>query len=195
VSGSDAYNDDWWQGCVNTFAEEQKQIRKLELMGVQPIHQEYPYRWPVYDLAGRSVLDLGGGPVSPLLKAVNAGDRAVLDPGQYPGWVWDRYMAAGIVTFRQAAESFVSVGGWDEVWIMNTLRHTVDPEECVGTARLCADHCVRVCEWVNEPLSRDEGQVLTEAQLDAWLGREGRVFGWLQENGTTSELYVGVAAP
>jgi hypothetical protein len=193
LSSSDGYADGWYGDCVNTYAEESKQIRKAKAMGLPVSRQMYPYREPVIDMGGRSVLDLGGGPVSLLLKTVEAGRRAVLDPGEFPAWIRGRYQAAGIELIPSPAETFPGASAsWDEVWIMNTLRHVDDPEKCVRVARRLATRIVRICEWVDEPLA---GRVLTKRELDDWCGAEGDVTHWLREDAQVQAMYVVFAAP
>ncbi|MFH1554929.1 MAG: hypothetical protein ABII76_08730, partial [Pseudomonadota bacterium] len=74
-----ATEEEWWGDCINTADEEAKQAKFAELMGITPVEGE---GWfvPPYDLGGKSVLDVGGGPVSLLLKCRNRGRCVVLDP-------------------------------------------------------------------------------------------------------------------
>jgi hypothetical protein len=130
--------------------------------------------------------------VSLLLKVVNAGRRTVLDPGHYPGWVFERYLAAGIEVVRQPAERFQPDCLWDEVWIMNALRHVADPQECVFVARLLARQVVRIADWIDEPL-RDRS--LEKAKLDEWCDTRGKVLRWRREDGVVQRLYVVTAQP
>jgi hypothetical protein len=70
--------------------------------------------WPLYDARGATVLDLGGGPVSMLLKAVNLSVGIVVDPGRYPEWIYARYEHAGVEYDRQAAEDWNGIPGYQE---------------------------------------------------------------------------------
>jgi hypothetical protein len=190
VGSTDGYGDTWYGDCANTYHEETKQIEKARRMGLQVGVQRYPFRKPVIDMNGRSVIDVGGGPVSLLLKCVNVDRPTVLDPGVYPDWVVERYRAAGIRCVKQQAERFAVSDRWDEAWIMNTLRHVEDPEQVIRVARRHA-RSVRVAEWVNEELM---GVALRRNVLDGWLGAEGLVYDWQREDLATQELYVVVAS-
>jgi len=59
------FEADWWGSCANTYGEESKQIVYARLMNLSP--QNLDGHWPVYDIDGGSVLDIGGGPSSMLL--------------------------------------------------------------------------------------------------------------------------------
>lgn len=174
----------WWGTCANTFGEEAKQITYAHRMGLVNIGQSGGY-WPLYDLAGRSVVDLGGGPVSILLKCVNIGRSAVVDPAAYPPWVGERYRQSGVGYFRQKAEDAVVVGTpgtetytgfprFDEAWLYNVLQHVIDPEKIVANARSLAP-VVRLFEWIDLPAYQGHLHTLTEANLNAWLGKPGAV--------------------
>src|ERR1035441_8915336 len=56
----------WWGNCVNTFGEETKQLVYARLMGLQ-IWDDGNSPFNIMTGA-RTVLDIGGGPVSMLLK-------------------------------------------------------------------------------------------------------------------------------
>jgi len=178
---------EWWGDCSNTSGEEGKHRRYAELMGLSS------YRIPMeghfglaFDLEGKSILDVGGGPVSMLLKAKNRGRSVVVDPGGWPDWVLERYQAAGIEYIQKRAElvSPGELGTFDEVWIYNVLQHTGNPEHI---AKMCLSHAplVRVFEWVNVRADRLHPQVLTKEGLDRWFGTSG----------TVSEFDNGSAAP
>jgi len=59
----------WWGNCVNTYGEETKQLLYAARMGLTAFHDgKSPFN---FDLGGASVLDIGGGPSSLLLKCTN----------------------------------------------------------------------------------------------------------------------------
>ncbi len=177
----------WWGDCSNTFGEEAKQITYAHRMGL--VNQPQDGRWPVYDLEGRSVLDLGGGPVSMLLKTVNGARMMVVDPCPYPDWVAERYRVARISLHPAEAERF-DAERYDECWIYNVLQHVVDPQAVVATARAHAD-TVRIFDWIEHPASEGHPHVLHMGELNSWLGGEGQV-GWVDENGAVGLAYWGV---
>ncbi|MCA9900624.1 MAG: hypothetical protein KDK05_00500 [Candidatus Competibacteraceae bacterium] len=163
----------WWGSCQNTYGEEEKQLLYANRMGLRPHHDgRSPYN---FDLNGRSVLDIGGGPVSLLLKCTNYAEAFVADPCEYPEWVDMRYKAAGIEYGRIPGES-IRVTGYDEVWLYNVLQHTQDPEKIIRNAQR-AGRIIRIFEWIETRISINEGHPhsFTEAQFNDWLGGEGKV--------------------
>lgn len=184
---------DWWGTCANTFGEEAKQITYAHRMGLVNVGQSGGY-WPLYDLAGRNVLDLGGGPVSMLLKCINLGRRCrVVDPGDYPAWIHERYAAAGIAYTRAKAERSRRAGSkYDEAWLYNVLQHVEDPQAVVARAREAA-RTVRIFEWVDLPPYQGHLHTLTQLALDRWLNTVGTVE-VITENGIEAgKAYYAVA--
>jgi len=65
------WEQEWHKNCVNSLNEEQKQIIYARKMGlVLSPTPKTPFN---FDLKGKSILDIGGGPYSLLLKCVNFG--------------------------------------------------------------------------------------------------------------------------
>jgi len=112
----------WWGACTNTFAEEAKQITYANRMGLVVVSDPTGCeRWPVYDLGDKSVLDIGCGPVSMLLKTETTGEKEACDPCRYPEWVEQRYAAAGIDYRQMPGEDVQHTNDFDEVWLYNVL--------------------------------------------------------------------------
>lgn len=181
---------EWWGPCTNTFGEEAKQITYAHRMGL--VNEPHLGKWPVYDLDGRSVLDLGGGPTSMLLKTRNGGTLTVVDPCPYPDWVVARYEHSGIEHVRHDAETFTSEHRYDECWIYNVLQHVIDPELVIDTARAHAD-TLRIFEWVGMETDIGHPHSLEPSLLDEWIGGTGTVT-WVDENGATGTCYHGTFA-
>lgn len=179
------YEADWWGDCTNTFSEEAKQITYAYHMGLVNVPDGYTGRWPSYDLGGRSVVDLGGGPTSLLLKTTNTGPCAVVDPCDYPQWVGRRYATKGVAYFREPAETWRSAQRFDECWIYNVLQHVEDPEAVIATARLHAS-TLRIFEWINTPPSLGHPHTLTVELLDEWIGGQGE---WQFFDGSSNGVY------
>lgn len=178
----------WWEGCnFITFGEEAKQLTYARMMGMA--YEVRDGKWPVYDLQGRSVLDLGGGPVSMLLKTVNGGKLTVVDPCPYPRWVLDRYEHAGITLVVEPAETYTSRGKFDECWIYNCLQHVIDPKAVIETAKRHAS-VVRIFEWVETEANIGHPHTLHVADLNDWIGSAGWV-AHVDDNGATGLAYFG----
>lgn len=159
----------WWGTCANTFNEENKQILYANRMGLVDRGVDELGRWPSYDLAGATVIDIGGGPTSILLKCRGVGVGLVIDPCSYPAWVYDRYSAAGIGYRTQPGEDIPPTGVYDEAWLYNVLQHTEDPELIVANAR-AVSRLVRIFEWIDTPTGDGHPQSTSEDDLLRWLG-------------------------
>lgn len=182
----------WWGDAANTYHEEQKQIVYATRMGLRPIWDVgHP---PNFDLGGRSVMDIGGGPVSLLFKAVNRGGCAVVDPGVFPDWVRQRYAECGIMFWNGKGEEIdvEGVAHFDEVWIYNTLQHVDDPARVIENARRISD-TIRIFEWLDlEPYPGHPNE-LRQEQLDEWLGSPGFTAN-VNQSGAVGRAYYGVFA-
>ena len=177
---------EWWGDCTRTLHEEQKQLVYAYRMGLIPDWTgAHP---PTFDLHGASVIDYGGGPVSLLLKCVNAGARTVVDPGGWPSWVLARYEAADVL-YRQEYGEEIPADGYDEAWIYNTLQHVNEPWKVIGNALHAG--VVRIFEWVDIPAYDGHPNQLATEMLDEWLGGRGYEAD-INEAGAVGRCYYGV---
>ena len=170
-TGHQHFELNWWTENSDTFGEEYKQTHvyapRMGLSGVQD-----GGRWPIYDMHGFNILDVGGGPVSLLLKTRGAGKMHIVDPCEYPAWTQERYEAAGIHVYRMPAEDFKVQNAqvtYDEAWCYNVLQHTIDPEKVVAMMRRKAK-LVRWFEWIDMPPHEGHPHELKADLLDQWLG-------------------------
>lgn len=180
----------WWADCANTFTEETKQLTYGYKMGLTCYSNNG--KWPCYNLNEANVIDIGGGPVSMLLKCENRGQSLVVDPCDYPTWVKRRYWEAKIEYLQVRGEDLAldAESHWCEAWIYNVLQHTEDPERIIANARSLAP-VVRIFEWLDIPAHLGHPQELKEADLNKWLDGEGTTE-FLNENGCYGRAYYGV---
>ena len=161
----------WWRteglGTANSYHEELKQHKYAEKMGIT-IDQ-----WSKINLNGKSVLDVGGGPASLLLKTYNAGRRKIVDPLDMPDWVTARYKDVGIELQKIPAED-MDEHGWDETWIYNVLQHVQDPVRVIEKIKKVGK-VVRVFEFLERPANEAHPHVLTADVLNAAFGKVGVV--------------------
>lgn len=183
------FEQGWWGSCANTYGEETKQLSYAYRMGLRSTSVDG--HWPVYDLGASSVLDLGGGPTSMLLKTQTTGRRVVVDPCPYPEWVVVRYYANGIEYRRAPAETFDDAQVFDECWIYNVLQHVEQPALVARAAKSCA-RVVRVFEWIDFPPHMGHPHELKSATLDRWFGGTGTVEDMTGENGCHGRAWYGV---
>lgn len=178
--GSKSFQDaqkleqEWWGNCTDTFDEETKQQHYADVMGLKRIKGVGWVSERPIDLGGKSVLDIGGGPVSLLLKCRNRGACAILDPNNWPNWVFNRYRGAGIEYIQAQAEHAVLDKVYDEVWIYNVLQHVESPEAVIATAKKYG-RVVRVFEWLGGVPNDAHPHSLTKEFLDKELGVHGKV--------------------
>jgi 2-polyprenyl-3-methyl-5-hydroxy-6-metoxy-1,4-benzoquinol methylase len=164
---------EFWGDCRNTFGEELKQQLYMRCMGFSPMPSTYGF-----DMKGRSVLDVGGGPCSVLLKCVDLKRGCVVEPCAYPAWVWMRYHTARIDYVRIAAEEMDEASpGYDVGLMYNVLQHVQDPERIVKKL-IEASGETHAFEWIDIPPHPGHPHMLTASLLDRWFGKSGttRVF-------------------
>lgn len=180
----------FWGECTNTFHEEEKQLVYAGRMGLYPSTQvAHP---PTFDIGGRSVIDIGGGPVSLLLKCSNRGKCAVVDPiiPELPAWVYHRYFNSGIEVLSIPAEELPHDRRWDEAWLYNVLQHVSSPSQVVRNA-IAVSKTVRIFEWIDVPAYEGHPHELRSSDLDAWFNGMGYV-AQVNENGAVGKAYYGV---
>ena len=185
------YESDFWGNCANTWHEEQKQFAYAKRMGLRAYWAvAHP---PVYDVEGKSIIDIGGGPVSILLKCVNLGTAVVADPAQYPDWVIERYRAHSVAYWMRQGEWLAGEKvSFDEAWIYNVLTHVDDPARVIESARVSAQ-TIRLFEWIEQDPYPGHPQRLERADLEEWLGASGFVAD-VNENGAVGRAFYGVFA-
>jgi hypothetical protein len=181
----------FWGNCANTLNEELKQLVYAKYMGLSFTHDgNTPYN---LDIGNKSIIDIGGGPVSLLLKTKpNKKERIVVDPCKFPEWVSDRYLSADISFFDGIKKVYKGLPKKkvDEVWIYNVLSHTEDPEEILNWAKHVSKK-IRIFEWLNDRQNDLHIQSITQADLQFWLGKVGRVVRLNGENECYGTAFYG----
>jgi hypothetical protein len=185
------WEKDWHGLCTNTLFEEEKQIIYAQKMGLEMVgNEKTPY---VFNLHGASILDIGGGPNSILLKCSNPFCLLVVDPLPFPKWVKERYKEAGIKYLQVKGEDLDKIKPpliFDEVWIYNLLQHTENPEKVIENAKKVSK-LVRIFEWLGTPISDGHINSLTAENLDKWLGGRGKVE-IMDKRSTIGTAYYGI---
>jgi 2-polyprenyl-3-methyl-5-hydroxy-6-metoxy-1,4-benzoquinol methylase len=187
-----AFEKEWWGNCCWTFGEENKQITYANRMGLEIMPNDHE-QWPLYNLEGKSVLDIGGGPVSMLLKTVNGRNLEIVDPCSYPNWVMVRYQENNILYRKMSAEEYYLNGDeyFDEVWIYNVLQHVESPLEVMEAAK-DSGKLIRIFEWINTAPCLGHPHTITAEWLDSVFGKRGIVEQMNGENGLYGTAYYGV---
>jgi len=182
------WEKDWHGNCVNSLNEELKQLVYARKMGLKMTpNNKTPYN---FDLNGKSILDIGGGAYSLLLKCSNFSKATVVDPIVYPTWIYERYTAANINHHIIAGENINHAEKYDEVWIYNCLQHTISPDKIISNA-LKSGNIIRLFEWIDMEITIGHPQNLTQTGLDLWLGGHGKVED-VNESGCVGKAYYGI---
>lgn len=176
------FEKDYWGDCCNTYEEDMKHYVYAKYMQLQGTRYSFL-------LNNTSVLDIGGGPSSILLKCKNLKRGKVIDPIEYPQWTKDRYGYKNIDIGIYPGEDLIETG-WDESWIYNCLQHTIDPSKIIDNAKK-ASKVLRIFEWINIPAHDGHPHMLTKENLDNWIGAPGNVVN-LAEGGCYGTAYYGV---
>ena len=179
------YQTQYYGDCNNTFREEEKHFVYGKLMGLQQSGDRFI-------LPNIRVLDIGGGPVSLLLKCDGLTKGRILDPIDFPDWTKDRYKSRGIDVTVGNGEDHV-FEGYDEVWIYNMLGLVDDPNKLVENAFKSAN-TVRVFEWITLEKDRIRKQ-FTEDELNVLFAvtesDNGKIVE-LKQKGCFGTAYYGV---
>jgi len=192
-----AWEINWHGNCSNSLNEEQKQLVYAEKMGlVRTPNPKTPYE---FDLQKKSILDIGSGPYSLLLKCSNFSHAVASDPlmSQFPKWVIDRYANSGIFCISRKAEEFTGdeplyppITIFDEVWIYNVLEHVISPKEIIKNVRGLS-RVIRIFEWLDTRTNVGHPHTLEEAKLNRWLGGDGKVEE-IRRGGAVGKCYYGI---
>ena len=114
------------------------------------------------DLKNKSVLDVGCGPVSMLLRSSNFNRAVGVEPLDYGTEVDKAYSSRGIELLKIPAEEMsFSALEFDEVWMYNVLQHTYDPETILQNIK-GVGKVLRIFEWINTNVAQGHPQVMTE---------------------------------
>lgn len=180
------YEKQYWNTCVNTFVEDQKHYVYAKYMGLPQEHFSF-------NVFGKRILDIGGGPSSILLKCINLKEGLVIDPIDFPQWTKDRYKMHNVSVKVDYGENVLEKD-WDEVWIYNCLQHTHDPKKIIRNA-LDAGKIVRIFEWIDIPAHEGHPHELTKDFLiDCFHNSVNKGYGVvdLAESGCFGKAFFGV---
>lgn len=156
----------FWRVPANMSYGQVKQEGYVDMMGLE----EYG-RCARYDLQGKTIIDVGGGPCSLLLRCYNF-KGTVIDPCDLEPWVYERYAAAGIKVIKASAEDWEPDGFYDEAWCYNVLQHVRNPQAVVDMMKRAAKK-VRVFEWIDTPTDTGHPNSFTTEDMDKLFGQKG----------------------
>lgn len=187
------WESDWWGTCANTYDEERKQLTAASYMGL--VKEASNKTFTSFDMRGKRIIDVGGGPCSLLLKCRRV-FGVVVDPCVYPSWVSARYAHAGIMTVQKPAED-MEWGDeklFDEAWCYNVLQHVSDPYQVLERMTKCAK-VIRIFDWLYVDPSPGHPHKLVPGKFQDVLGTdEGRIvdLSWQPWAPPPGKAWVGV---
>jgi hypothetical protein len=183
-----SWESGWHGDCLVTYWEETKQLEYAGKMGIEA--EVILGKYPFYNFQAKRILDIGGGPISMLLKAKDKGDFTIVDPCDYPEWVMKRYTDNGITFLKQKAEDIDVTKTYDLVLDYNVLQHTDDPEKIINNARKISK-IIRIFEWIETEITPGHPHSFKKEQLDSWLGGVGQT-AIMNGKGCFGPAYFGV---
>lgn len=187
----------FWGTPGAELGEQLKQLTYAKYLKLDFTHDgNSPY---VIEKTGLNILDIGGGPVSLLLKT-NAGIKIVADPCQFPSWVGDRYRANGVQFWSRSGETVNRVSKknyFDEVWLYNVLQHTESPEKIFENVHkvLKKGGTFRFLDWIDTPTNVAHPISLNYAYLSSYLAKhydQPLLKTNINENGAVGTIAYGV---
>lgn len=187
----------WHGNCANSFNEEKKQYEYAKLMGLDKYATHFYGGKKGWDFKDLSVIDVGCGPYSILMKSKGKSLFGV-DPCPYPEWVKMRYEDCGITFLNNKAEQLIiryNFGSsehdtFDIGIIYNCLQHTENPEKIIQNMRKCCK-VIHIFEWIDTGLADGHIHDLKEDKLNQWLGGVGAVRD-LNQEGLVGRGYFGI---
>jgi ubiquinone/menaquinone biosynthesis C-methylase UbiE len=131
---------------VQGHTEVDKQNFYSEFMGITDSHV-----FEKIDLNGKSILDIGCGPVSLLLRCYNFSRAVGVEPLFYGTDVDTIYKNHGVSLVRLPAEELsFEEQEFDEVWMYNCLQHVYDPTLILDKISKFGK-TLRIFEWLDIP--------------------------------------------
>ena len=166
---------EYWGNCLGMRAW--GEFCKQEMYGREMgLFKDYGTPGGELNMQGKSVLDVGGGPVSMTLRCLNVRYPTVVDPCQWPASVERRYRNYGIHFVRTPGEELdkqeLALTHYDEVWVYNVLQHVQDPEKVLRNALLRVvpvSGVIRIFEWMWIPADKCHPHVLSPEGVLNWL--------------------------
>ena len=119
------------------------------------------------NMGTKTILDVGCGPVSMLLRATHGGGVGV-DPLSMSEETKANYAAANVTLHHGKAEDFKTAEHFDEGWMYNCLQHVDEPDKVMAMLLRSVDS-VRIFEWVDMPVYEGHPHTLNVEQFERWL--------------------------
>jgi hypothetical protein len=159
-------------GQIVTYAKYMQLFEDYAIEDAEDL--KHNYDTPIFDLKGESVVDLCGGPSSLLLRCKNFSKAIVVDPGDFPDYIANRYKAKGIDWVKMPAEEFVYDKTYDNIFLYNALPHVFDAKLIVENAKKFSRK-IRVCESIHAGTDDQHFYDLSQEFLEYLFEQKGIV--------------------
>lgn len=134
-----------WGSHISEESKKNEGIKQNIYIKHMGVVDEYTYD---LNLNNKSVIDIGGGPISILLRCSNFKKAVVVEPLFYSIDVELEYKSKSIDLWKMPAENLITTEHFDEVWIYNCLQHTMSPSKILKSVNQLGD-IVRIFEWID----------------------------------------------
>jgi len=150
------------------------------------------------EIADRSVIDVGCGPVSLMFDYPPA--RGVgLDPLDFGPEREAAYATRGLARLLVPAEE-IAEDLWrlDEAWCYNCLQHVISPGAVLLTMTRLARGTIRIFEWIHEPVSEvhlhvlDPDLIANHLRAGGWHPASEMTGTWRARGITDLQFYAGL---
>lgn len=156
------WEKEWWKSEGRTILETSSELSKqnvyADILGLK-IEDNF------IDLKNKSVIDLGCGPVSLLLRSKNFSFAYAVEPNDYGDVVNKKYIEKNINLIKSPIENLKKEQlkeKFDELWMYNVLEHVISPKECLEKILELCPSKIRIFEWLDIPPHQGHPFLLTE---------------------------------
>lgn len=164
-------------GQIVTFA---KHMKLFEDFGDDESEwNKHDYKSKIFDLKNKVIVDMCGGPSSLLLRCKNFKRAMIIDPGDFPDFIVNRYKENNIEILKIPAEEFdykileeYKENHHIETWFYNALAHCFQPYIILKNA-MENSNIIRMIEGCNMGINIQHPQNLTQEEFEEILGQRG----------------------
>lgn len=138
------------------------------------------------DFAGKSIIEIGPGPLGVTLLTENFSSATIVEPLIYRwGQQYVDYYNEKNIKIETTPYEDLEVDEVDETWFFNVLQHVIDPEKQLRKAKETSK-VVRIFEPINYPVELAHPHLLTKELFTDIFGEN---FGQLYQGGSIPNFH------
>lgn len=138
------------------------------------------------DFAGKSIIEIGPGPLGVTLLTENFSSASIVEPLIYRwGQQYVDYYNEKNIKIETTPYEDLEVDEVDETWFFNVLQHVIDPEKQLRKAKETSK-VVRIFEPINYPVELAHPHLLTKELFTDIFGEN---FGQLYQGGSIPNFH------